>query len=99
MMLTGGGFRVKLASSGQEALDALAGGAPNAIALALLDVSMPGMSARDLRARLRATAPRMKVVYFTGYAYEATDPEDAVLEKPVTERKLLETIREVLDRA
>jgi hypothetical protein len=38
------------------------------------------------------------VVYFTGYAVDAADGDDAVLEKPVTEERLLRTIRQVLDR-
>ena len=58
---------------------------------------MPGMSGRELRRHIRELAPRARVVYLTGYAFEATDPEDAVIEKPANERRLLETIREVLD--
>jgi hypothetical protein len=38
------------------------------------------------------------VIYFTGYAFEAADADDLVLEKPVTEEALLGKIREALDR-
>ena len=98
LMLTDGGFRTLLAASGAEAIALLSDPAVAAeVALLLLDVSMPGMPALALRRRLRDFVPRAKVLYFTGYAFEADDPEDAVLEKPVTEKELLRKIREVLD--
>ncbi len=100
LMLSGAGFTAKAAASGEEAIALLRDRqVASEIALVLLDVSMPGISGRALRARLRELAPGARVVYFTGYAFEAADPEDAVLEKPVTEKRLLGTIREVLDRA
>jgi CheY-like chemotaxis protein len=99
LMLLDGGFAVKAAASGQDAVDLLSDPAvASGIALILLDVSMPGMPARTLRERVRELAPRARVVYFTGYAFEAADPHDSVLEKPVSQRRLLGTIREVLDR-
>ncbi len=99
LMLTSAGFTTKIAGSGEEALDLLADPRlASEVALLLLDVSMPGMSGRDLRKRVRELAPRARVVYFTGYAFEAADTEDAVLEKPASEKRLLDTIREVLDR-
>jgi PAS domain S-box-containing protein len=99
LMLTSGGFNVKVAASGQEAIDLLADSKlASEVAVVLLDVSMPGMTSRVLRSRLRELASHAKVVYFTGYAFEATDPEDTVLEKPVSEKRLLGKIREVLDR-
>lgn len=98
-MLEAAGFTAKRAASGPEALDLLADArVASEVALVLLDVSMPGMPARDLRNRLREIAPRARIVYFTGYAFEATDADDVVLEKPVTEARLLGTIRDVLDR-
>jgi CheY-like chemotaxis protein len=90
---------VRQAASGGEALDLLSGGdLASSVALVLLDVSMPGPPRRELRARLRELT-RARVVYFTGYALDAADadPDDAVLEKPVTEERLLGTIRRVLD--
>jgi PAS domain S-box-containing protein len=98
-MLDAAGYRAKCAASGPEALTMLTDpSAARRVALILLDVSMPGMPGRELRERLRELAPEARVVYFTGYAYEAADADDAVLQKPVTQTRLLSTVREVLDR-
>lgn len=99
MMLQSAGFTTRAAASGKEALALLAErSVASEVALALVDVSMPGMSCRELRERLRAIAPQMRVVYFTGYAFEAPDEGDAVLEKPATVERVVRTIRTVLDQ-
>jgi PAS domain S-box-containing protein len=99
LMLTDAGFQVRSAASGNDALSLLVEpGVAAAVAVVLLDVSMPGMSGRELRARIRELAPHARVVYFTGYAFEAPDANDAVLEKPASEKRLLDAIRQVLDR-
>ena len=99
LMLEGAGYTARLAASGDQALDMLGNAdAAAAVAVILLDVSMPGVPRVDLRERLRVLAPHARVVYFTGYAFEASDAEDAVLEKPVTQAQLLSTIRHVLER-
>jgi two-component system cell cycle sensor histidine kinase/response regulator CckA len=98
-MLLSAGYTAKLAASGHEAIELLSDPrVAEQIALVLLDVSMPGMSGRALREYLRELTPRARVVYFTGYAYDAADPDDAVIQKPITARLLLETVREILDR-
>ncbi len=97
-ILRGAGFQVMAAASGDEALQLLADPrAATEVALALLDVSMPGISGPELRRRLGAVIPRARIVYLSGYAFEATEPEDIVLEKPVSEARLLGTLRDVLD--
>lgn len=98
LVLASAGDKVMTAASGQEAVDLLAGAqVADAVALILLDVSMPGMSGRELRRRLRTLVPRARVVYFTGYAFEATDASDRVVDKPVTEAQLLRAVRGALD--
>ena len=99
-MLREAGYTAHVAASGQDALALLARGAPwrRRYALVLLDVSMPGMPARELRSRLREIVPRARVVYFTGYAFEAADADDTVLQKPLTQTELLKAIRAALDR-
>jgi signal transduction histidine kinase/CheY-like chemotaxis protein len=99
-MLRSAGYTARLAATGQEALAILSDPhVASEVALMLLDVSMPGLSGRELRRRLGELAPQARVVYFTGYAYAAIDPDDSVLQKPITVQRLLGTIRETLDRA
>ncbi len=99
-VLESAGYVARLASSGDEALQLLSDPALAAdVSLVLLDVSMPGLSGRELRRRLGGLLPRARIVYFTGYAYDAVDlGDDVVLEKPVTPQRLLETVRAALDR-
>jgi PAS domain S-box-containing protein len=99
LMLSGAGYSVHEAASGAEAIALLARRELAAqVSLVLLDVSMPGLPPRELRRLLRELT-RAKVVYFTGYALDAADAaeDDVVLEKPVSEERLLSTIRRVLD--
>jgi two-component system cell cycle sensor histidine kinase/response regulator CckA len=97
-MLTRAGFKAKLAGSGDEALRLLTDAdVVSELALVILDVSMPGMSGPELRNHIRVLAPRVRILYFSGYAFEAHDVGDAVLEKPATEAQFLSKVREVLD--
>jgi PAS domain S-box-containing protein len=101
LLLRSGGYVVREAGSGGEALALLADRElAQRVALVLLDVSMPGLSRHELRSRLRELT-RARVVYFTGYALDAADadPDDAVLEKPVGAERLLRTVRQMLDRS
>jgi PAS domain S-box-containing protein len=99
LVLESAGYTAKSAASGQDALDLLGDArVAAAIALILLDVSMPGMPGPELRKRLRQLVPRARILYFTGFASEATNGSDIVIEKPVTEVQLLRTVRAALDQ-
>jgi PAS domain S-box-containing protein len=100
LALRSAGYTPWVAASGQDAIDLLSDKhTASEVALVLLDVSMPGISGRTLRGRLRELAPQARVVYFTGYAFEALDADDGVIQKPITTQRLLGAIREELDRA
>jgi two-component system cell cycle sensor histidine kinase/response regulator CckA len=74
-----------------------------AIALLVTDVVMPGLDGRELADRLRARRPQLKVLFMSGYAYDAAlehgplKPGLNFLQKPFTPEGLAQKVREVLD--
>jgi signal transduction histidine kinase/CheY-like chemotaxis protein len=92
------GFRVVEARDGAEALTRF-GERP--VDLVVTDVVMPGMSGRELAARLQRDRPRLLVVFMSGYSdHQAIDGDDAiVLPKPFSEDALLGSVREALARS
>jgi PAS domain S-box-containing protein len=96
------GYAILEARDGGEALeraDAHAG----AIDLLLTDVVMPGLSGRELAARLRERRPRLPVLFFSGYADDAASgpgaatEEERVLRKPFSAEALVGAVREALE--
>jgi PAS domain S-box-containing protein len=76
--------------------------------LLLTDVVMPEMSGRALAELIRTTNPAQRVLYMSGYSdgllgsTRGLDPGVALIQKPFSERALLQAVREVLgdrDRA
>jgi CheY-like chemotaxis protein len=88
------GYRVVTASDGVEALRVLAAGQ---VELALLDLRMPRMNGQQVIARMRPNPEmlRIPVVVLTGFPAEAPT-ELAVLPKPFSGPKLLETVRAII---
>jgi two-component system, cell cycle sensor histidine kinase and response regulator CckA len=96
------GYRVLAAEGGAAALRLLAGHS-EPIDLLVTDVSMPGMSGRELVEAVRKERPGLRVLYVSGYTddavvrlgvREATDP---FLQKPFTPAALANKVRSVLD--
>jgi two-component system cell cycle sensor histidine kinase/response regulator CckA len=95
-LLEDDGFSVRAAGSGTEALGILADASVAAtVSVILLDVSMPGLSGPETRARLRQVVPNARVAYLTGYAYQTADG-DEVVQKPVTADVLLSVVQRLL---
>jgi signal transduction histidine kinase len=95
------GYRVLEAGNGPEALS-LADQFKGEIDLLLTDVVMPRMNGRDLATALRASRPKVKVLYVSGYAGGLIDSDDpgerrAHLRKPFSPAALLGKVREQLD--
>jgi PAS domain S-box-containing protein len=91
-MLEEGGFDVHAVASGAEALHAMSD--PSfalGVDVVLLDVSMPGLSGPEVRLRLRDLAPHARIVFLTGYPYQA-EGGDAVLEKPLSRQQLVSAL-------
>lgn len=97
------GYRVAIASNGQQALDLLRD--PSArVHLMLTDVVMPGMNGRELARSAANLRPDLKIIYMTGYSRNAVthhgrlDPHLDVLQKPITQSELATRLRDALDR-
>jgi len=96
------GYKVLSASDGFEALH-IANQQKSTIQLLLTDVVMPGMSGRELSERLTKLRPDTKVVYMSGYTDDAIvrhgvlTPDLTILQKPFTQKALLQKVRSVLD--
>jgi PAS domain S-box-containing protein len=96
------GYRVMVASDGREALSMLqAGDRP---ALLFTDVVMPGgMNGMQLAEQALRIAPKMKVLFTSGYPQEALasrgqlDPDARILTKPYRKAELARRVREALD--
>jgi len=103
-ILKGQGYTVIEASNGEEAVKVARGNAGKKIHLLLTDVVMPGMSGRELAAKLNLRHPNMKVLYMSGYTDNAIVHhgvlEEGVnyIQKPFTLDALARKVREVLDQ-
>jgi PAS domain S-box-containing protein len=95
------GFRVVTASRPDEAI-ALARQEGFVADLLLTDVIMPVMNGRDLYARVLEIAPRLRVVYMSGYTddriaqHGVLEPGVTLVQKPFALENLARTLRETL---
>jgi two-component system cell cycle sensor histidine kinase/response regulator CckA len=95
------GYKVLEADHGEAALK-IASDYSDEIDILITDVVMPGMSGRELSARLCASSPQTKVLYLSGYTEDAIAHEGvlesgtAFLQKPFTLQMLSRKVREVL---
>ncbi len=92
------GYAVLSADSGDEALR-LADGHDGTIDVVLTDLLMPGMTGRQLAARLVGQHPETKALFMSGYAADALAGEDvgeSFLQKPFGATELGAAIRRAL---
>jgi PAS domain S-box-containing protein len=95
-ILTGKGYRVIQAESGDEAL-AMSRMFRGTIHLLLTDVTMPRMKGPELASRLVHDRPGTRVLYMSGYNDESMTEEETILQKPFSSQTLLQTLRAILD--
>ena len=100
-VLTGLGYRVEAAMSGDDAMERLTGlTAP--VDLLLTDVVMPGMNGPELWDRVRRLHPSAKVIFMSGYADDPLEDRGlleagaAYLQKPFTPSQLARKVAEAL---
>ena len=96
------GYRVLVASNGEEALK-VCNNFNGRIDLLLTDVMMPGINGRELAEKFIVKRPETKVIYMSGYtddalAHHGVLEENVVLiNKPIKSSVVTHKIREVLD--
>jgi len=101
LILEGEGYSVDVANSGMEAIKK---SKKKAYSVALLDIVLPDMTGTELLKKLQMITPKMVKIMVTGYpnlqnAVEALNYNaDAYLMKPVDYEKLLEVIKEKLEK-
>ncbi len=98
------GYRVDTRKNGQEALESIRGGEPDAM---ITDIEMPVMTGRELCEQIHQDFPDRRFPIFVATSLtsvEHRDWSDAIpnlsfLEKPVSARKLLRALGERLESA
>jgi two-component system, cell cycle sensor histidine kinase and response regulator CckA len=94
------GYHVTAVDDPERALEVGRGG--TAFDLLLTDLVMPGLSGRDLAARMRAQFPNLGVCFMSGYARSSViergliDAGDAFVPKPFGAAELLRTLEDYL---
>ena len=95
------GYEVQEARDGFEALSLIQSKQP--FRLVITDVIMPRMSGKELYDKIKVIAPRIKVLFMSGYTDDALahhgvlEPELSFLEKPFSPGRLVRKVREVID--
>jgi two-component system cell cycle sensor histidine kinase/response regulator CckA len=103
-ILSGAGHRVIEAGDGRQALE-IAETFEGSIHLLVTDVVMPGIGGGDLARRLCESHPDLEVLFLSGYLEDMTDADAGsrqagrFLQKPFTDRELLEKIQTILGSA
>jgi PAS domain S-box-containing protein len=96
------GYRVQEARDGIEAYALIQANQP--FDLIITDVIMPKMSGKELYDQIKVIAPRVKVLFMSGYTDDALahhgvlGPELTFLEKPFSPSRLAQKVREVIDK-
>jgi PAS domain S-box-containing protein len=100
-VLRGAGYQVQEARDAIEALALVESKQP--FDLVVTDVIMPKMSGKELYDQIKVIAPRIKVLFMSGYTDDALahhgvlGPELCFLEKPFSPVGLARKVREVID--
>jgi two-component system cell cycle sensor histidine kinase/response regulator CckA len=96
------GYRTLVAENGEDALG-ISKKYEGSIDLLITDVLMPKLSGKETADRLQPLYPQMKVIYMSGYTYNAIvhhgvlKPGLNFFEKPFTSEGLARKVRETLD--
>lgn len=91
------GYEVLTATAPESALELLSTNPQ--IAIALVDVVLPGMNGYDLASEIRRVAPPTRIVYMSGFRSDHIQQavDDLVLPKPFTVGALVATVAAALE--
>jgi CheY-like chemotaxis protein len=101
-VLRSSGYQVQEARDAVEAFALIQSRQP--FDLVITDVIMPRMSGKELYDQIKLSAPRIKVLFMSGYTDDALahhgvlGPELSFLEKPFSPARLAHKVREVIDK-
>lgn len=96
------GYRVLTAATGQEALQ-IVEDAGDSVALVILDIILPDLSAPDIFNRLKTLQPELRVLLVSGYSVDGPAKDilaagaDGFLQKPVDLTELTRKIESILN--
>src|SRR5262249_26501972 len=98
-MLLQQGYQVVEAVDGGDALRVIQSGAP--ICLVVTDLVMPGMNGTELARRLAEIAPKLPVIFMSGFAdspvaAECASRHESFLAKPFTAQQLVKKVQQAL---
>jgi CheY-like chemotaxis protein len=99
LMLQKLGYSVLTASEGQEAIEIFK---KNAIAIAILDMRMPGMNGYEIFHQLKKIKPKAKILLASGYTGGQSEKGltsigfDGFIQKPFVLKHLSEKIEDIL---
>jgi two-component system, cell cycle sensor histidine kinase and response regulator CckA len=95
MILSGYGYKVLTANTGQKALDIISKSVGH-IDLLITDLIMPVMSGRELVEHVRRLSPTTRIMCTSGYVWPSQQHDEAAyLQKPFTSQELLIRVKEV----
>jgi PAS domain S-box-containing protein len=103
-ILSNNGYKTITAHNGPSAIQ-ISKDYPDKIHLLLTDVIMPKMNGVELYENMKPIIPDIKILYMSGYTdneivhHGILDPGINFIQKPVSEEKLLQKVREVLDES
>lgn len=95
------GFKVKMALTGQQALDLYAKDNPEIV---ILDLGLPDINGREVLKEIKSSLPDLKVIIVSGHSAPSTKEElfylgaDHFIAKPIMPHKICELIKEILGK-
>ena len=89
------GYEVDACPTPESAL-ALFEADPSRYSLVLTDLTLPGMNGEEMVVRMRARAPKLRVIIASGYPYEPRGKRTSFVQKPFLPKMLVAEIEKLL---